>query len=117
MATIQLDFTNLCAAQDMIAIIQKERNCTVQEAILFSINSANCKSIMATGWASIAYSLWGHDDPERKWLFLNSPKVDVEFSETDIKYLKKVAKAEKVKVATAVCYFLVFTMKSLGYHI
>ena len=46
MATIQLDFTNLCAAQDMIAIIQKERNCTVQEAILFSINSANCKSIM-----------------------------------------------------------------------
>ena len=103
MATIQLDFTNLCAAQDMIAIIQKERNCTVQEAILFSIN--------------FAYSLWGHDDPERKWLFLNSPKVDVEFSETDIKYLKKVAKAEKVKVATAVCYFLVFTMQSLGYHI
>ena len=88
MATIQLDFTNLCAAQDMIAIIQKERN-----------------------------SLWGHDDPERKWLFLNSPKVDVEFSETDIKYLKKVAKAEKVKAVTAVCYFLVFTMQSLGYHI
>lgn len=117
MTTIQLDFTNLCAAQDMIAIIQKERNCTVQEAVLFSINSANCKSIMDTGWASIAYSLWGHDDPERKWLFLNSPKVDVEFSETDIKYLKKVAKAEKVKVVTAVCYFLVFTMQSLGYHI
>ena len=48
---------------------------------------------------------------------MNSPKVDVEFSETDIKYLKKVAKAEKVKVVTAVCYFLVFTMQSLGYHI
>ena len=48
---------------------------------------------------------------------MNSPKVDVEFSETDIKYLKKVAKAEKVKAVTAVCYFLVFTMQSLGYHI
>lgn len=113
----KLDFSNHPAAQDMISIIEHDKEMSATEAIKFAINDTIYHSILEAGWASIALSLWGHDDPEREWEVIENPCFDVELDESKINLVSKVIKKEGVDLETAVSYFLIFTMDSMGYHI
>lgn len=117
MSILKLNFTNYKAAQDMIKLIEKEKGLSTSEAIDFSINLKICNRILKTGWGSIALPIWSHDDPERKWLSLNDPRVEVEINDEKAQLISKVATEESVNMETAVAYFLLFTMEMLGYHI
>ena len=78
---IKLDFTKCLASQDMINIIMKDKNLSDKEAIEFSINKHIYQKIIELGYASIAFDLWGHDDPERKWYKLSNPVIELDLSE------------------------------------
>ena len=117
MAKLKLNFSKYKEAQDMIRLIEKVKEIPAEQAIDFSINQRNCSRIIDTGWASIALSLWGHDDPERKRLLLEDPCIVVELSDEKIELITKVKAKEGVNQEIAVSYFLLFTMESLGYHI
>jgi len=69
------------------------------------------------GYASIAFDLWGHDDPERKWYKLSNPVIELDLSEEKRKLIYNIAKRENVTIEIAVGYFMIFVMDSLGYHI
>lgn len=101
----------------MIRLIMKEKEISAVEAVAFSINSDIYSEIIGAGWASIALSLWGHDDPEREWLKLDNAIIDINFDQTATSLIQKVKSKEKVDDKTAIAYFLIFTMDSLGYHI
>lgn len=114
---MELNFKKNYAAQDMVTIIQKDKNLSAQDAIKFSINQDMYNQILSTGWASIALGLWGHDDPEREWNKMDTPDLEVEIDDSQQKLLSDIARKEKVDIETAVSYFLLFTMDALGYHI
>ncbi len=114
---LELNFTNHEIAQDMIRLIQKEKGLTESQCISLAVNSKTCKQIIDTGWASIALSMWGHDNPEREWLLLDNPIVDVELENDKEQLIEKISSKENVDIETAVSYFLLFTMEALGYHI
>ena len=114
---IKLDFTNFLAAQDMIKIVEKDKNLSSEEAIIFSINSNNYNQILKTGWADIALSLWGHGGPNRKFYVMNDPCFEIDFEESKLNLMKAITKKYNVSIETAVSYFLIFTMSSLDYHI
>lgn len=114
---MKLNFENHAEAQDMIKIIQKEKEMSVVDAIAYSVNDRMYNKIIEEGWASIALGLWGHDEPERQWDKLEYPCVEVEFEESKMKLIEEIVKNEKVEIETAVSYFLLFTMDYLGYHI
>lgn len=113
----QLDFRNHSAAQDMIRIIMRDENLTVNEAIEFAINREMHKTILREGYASIALDLWGHDDPEREWDTLEDPIVDIELDKLRERLVEDISEKQNVDTETAVSYFLIFTMDSMGYHI
>ena len=114
---IKLNFTEHEAAQDMIEIIKKEKELSTQDAILYAINDKNCKTILSTGWASMALDLWGHGDPDREWSNMAQSDVEVAMTDKNMELITKIMKKEEVDIETAVSYFLIFTMESLGYHI
>lgn len=113
----KLDFSNHSEAQDMIKIIEKDKGLLSADAISFAINLENYHKIIEAGWASIALSLWGHDDPEREWNEMEAPCFEVSLNSESLDLLNKLVKKEKIDIETAVSYFLIFTMDSLGYHI
>lgn len=115
MATI--NFKGNTAAQDMVRIVMAEKGLSAEEAILFSINRDIYQCILNAGYASIALGLWGHDDPERKWKTLKAKCVEIEFDKLRQNLIDDLMKKEKVDFETAISYFLLFTMDSLGYHI
>lgn len=117
MALTKLDFTDHTEAQDMIKLIEKDKGLAVSEVIDFSVNIENFNQILDNGWGSIALSLWGHDDPERDWLTMDNPYIEVDLTGEKLQLIDKIAKKDKVDTETAVAYFLLFTMDSLGYHI
>lgn len=114
---IKLDFTKSLAAQDMISIIMRKKNLSEKEAVEYSINNNVYRKIVRVGYASIAFDLWGHDDPERKFTKLKNPIVDIEADSVKAHLITDIAKKENVDMETAVGYFLIFVMESLGYHI
>lgn len=114
---VVLDLSDNIAAQDMISIIMRSKGLTSKCAVTFSINDEMYLCIKKTGWASIAYSAWGHGDPDRKWEKLDNPIIEIGLDESQMRLVDDVAKSEDIDVETAVCYFLIFTMQSLGYHI
>lgn len=114
---IQLDFKDNLAAQDMIRIIMRDKNLSVNGAIDFAINREMYKTILKEGYASIAFSLWGHDDPEREWDTLENPIIDVELDKLRQRLVEDISERQNVDTETAICYFLIFTMDFLGYHI
>lgn len=114
---MKLNFKKNPAAQDMITIIQKDKCLSAPDAIKFSINKDIYSKILSTGWASIALGLWGHDDPEREWNRMDNPYFEVEIEESKQKLVYDIARKEEVDIETAICYFLIFTMDALGYHI
>ena len=56
MATIQLDFTNLCAAQDMIAIIQKSEIVQFKKQFCFQ----SILQIVRVSWTPVGLRLHIH---------------------------------------------------------
>ncbi len=115
---MQLNFADEPAAQDMINIIMRDKKVSAADAVLFAINEKNYRSIVMTGWASIALSMWGHSEPERVWDTLENPVIEVELDEKKKELLDRIMKIEKIKTEIiAVEYFLIFAMDSLGYHI
>ena len=113
----KLNFTENLAAQDMIRIIMREKNLFPKEAIELSINREMHQKILKEGYASIALDLWGHDDPEREWSVLDEQIFELDLDKLQEQLIKDIAEKEDVDTETAVCYFLIFTMDFLGYHI
>lgn len=114
---IVLNFKDNLAAQDMIRIIMREKGVSAKEAIEFSANREMHQKILKEGYASIALGLWGHDDPEREWDVLDEPVFELELDKLRERLVEDIAEKENVDVETAICYFLIFTMDFLGYHI
>lgn len=114
---MKLDLSNNAAAQDMIRIIMREKNLLVHDAIDFAINRDMHQRILKEGYASIAFDLWGHDDPEREWDILDEPIIDLELDKLRGRLVEDIAEKQDVDAETAICYFLIFTMDFLGYHI
>jgi len=112
-----LNFAKRLDAQDMVRIVMDAKGLSATEAIAFSVNRDIYDCIIRTGWASIALGLWGHGDPDRKWKKLGEPHIKIEFDELSQQLVSDIMKKENVKVETAISYFLIFTMESLGYHI
>lgn len=117
MPLVKLDFMNSEAAQDMIKLLQQEKKLSVPSAIQFSVNAKVYHRILDTGWGSIALPIWGHDDPKRNWLSLDNPLVKFDIEEDKLNMIQDIADKEDTDMETAVSYFLLFTMESLGYHI
>lgn len=114
---IKLDLRNNLAAQDMIRIIMKEKGLSKEEAVEFSISREMHDEILELGYASIALGLWGHDDPDRKWNKLDDAGVELKLDILKENLVENIAMKQKVNTETAICYFLIFTMDLLGYHI
>lgn len=114
---ISIDFSDDMNAQDMLKQIMKSKNLTAEKAILSSITQKNCVTILSTGRAGIAVSLWGHDDPDREFEQLDNPIVEIKLSKDKIRLLEIVMEKEDVALEEAILYFMIFTLESLGYHI
>ena len=114
---LKLDLTNNLAAQDMISIVMREKNLSPIEAIGFSINREMLQKILKEGYASIALDLWGHDDPEREWGVLDELILELDLDKLQERFIEDIIEKEGVDTETAICYFLIFTMDFLGYHI
>jgi len=114
---IKLNLENNLAAQDMIRIVMKEKGLSSKEAIEFSINREMHQKILTEGYASIALDLWGHGDPDRKWDVLDEPIIELEFDKLRERLIEDITEKQEVDIETAICYFLIFTMAFLGYHI
>lgn len=114
---VKLDFTKHNRAQDMIRLIEDEKNLSAAEVIEYAVNFDNFKRIIKTGWASIALDLWGHGDPDREWEVMDNPCIEVNLDENKTFLLDKIQEADKIDIETAVSYFLIFTMSEMGYHI
>lgn len=114
---MRLDFSEHFEAQDMISIIERDKNLSAEDAICFSINEKTYRSIVEAGWASIALSMWGHDEPEREWETMETPCLEIAFDEPKLDLISKIMKKERIDAETAISYFLLFTVNSMGYHI
>lgn len=114
---MNLDFKEFPQVQDMITIVMKEKELSESGAIKYAVNKKMYDKIIKTGWASIAFSLWGHDDPDREWSSLDCPDVSVDFDDSSIDLINAIIAKKKVSAEVAVGYFLLFTMDLMGYHI
>ena len=117
---IKLDFTNDEIAQDMLCKIMKEKNLTPEKAILSSITQKNCINILSSGWANIALGLWGHANwgsADYRLEKLDSPIIEVKLSGDKVYLINTIRGMENITYNTAIQYFMLFTLESLGYHI
>lgn len=114
---MKLDLRNYPAGQDMIRIVMRDKGMSAEEAVNFAINRNNYFQIVVEGWASIALGLWGHDDYERKWETLDEPVLEIELDDLKTRLIEDISEREEVDIETAACYFLIFTMEALGYHV
>lgn len=114
---LKLDFSDCLAAQDMIRTIEREKSLKEAEAIRFAINETIYQAIIDAGWASVALSLWGHDNPDREWEKIKNPHLEIELDDSKYELVNKLANKKGLDLETAVSYFLIFTMDSMGYHI
>ena len=114
---ITIDFSKETDAQDMLSKIMKKKNLTPEKALLSTITQKNCVTILATGWAGMAVSLWGHDDPNEEREKLEDPIVKIKLSKDKERLISIVMEKENVSFGEALLYFMIFTLESLGYHI
>lgn len=115
--TLSINYSDDEIAQDMIYTIMKEKNLTPAKAILSSITQKNCVTILSTGWAGMAVSLWGHDNPDREWQTLENPVVELKLSKDKERLVAIVMEKEKISLPEALQYFMIFSLEALGYHI
>jgi hypothetical protein len=114
---LSVDFSNDIDAQDMLSKIMKKKNLTSEKALLSTITQKNCLTILTTGWASIAVSLWGHADPDGEREQLEDPIIKFKLSKDKARLISIVMEKENVSSYEAILYFMIFTLSSLGYHI
>lgn len=114
---ISIDLTNDVIAQDMLMKIMKERKLNAEKSILSSITQKMFVRIIETGWGQVALPLWGHDNPDRKWEKLDNPIVEIKLNKDKERLVSVIMEKENVQFKTAVMYFMLFTLESLGYHI
>ena len=112
-----IDFTDDENAQDMIAKVMKKKNISPSKAIAGSVSSYNFIDIIEEGYASIALTLWGHDDPYSEKEELENPVVSFKLTSRKEKMVKDIMKEENVQFEEAVLYFVLFELSHLGYHI
>ena len=112
-----VDFTEETDAQDMLSKIMKKKNLTPDKALLSTITQKNCVTILATEWAGMAVSLWGHADPDGEREKLEDPIVKIKLSKDKERLISIVMEKENVSFGEALLYFMIFTLESLGYHI
>lgn len=103
--------------QDMIKKIMDKKGLSAEKALLSTITQKNCVTILSTGWAGMALSLWGHDNPEREMEKLDDPIVEFKLSKEKERLVSIVMEKEEVSLKEAIFYFVIFTMEALGYHI
>ena len=109
---MKLDLNKNAAAQDMIRIIMRDKSMLPDEAVKFAINRQMHQKILQEGYASIAF-----DNPEREWDKLDNPIIEVDLDKLSTRLVEDIMEKEDVSAELAVCYFLIFTMDYLGYHI
>lgn len=114
---VMVNFSKSDAAQDMINIIMSEKNLSASQAVKYAINEKIYRKIVEAGYASIALMLWGHDDYDRKWKQLKNAFIEVDIDSTSSKLIDDIMERESVDFTTAITYFLLFTVETLGYHI
>ena len=95
----------------------QKKNLTSEKALLSTITQKNCVTILATGWAGMAVSLWGHADPDGEREKLEDPIVKIKLSKDKERLISIVMEKENVTFGEALLYFMIFTLESLGYHI
>jgi hypothetical protein len=111
---INLDFSKNRKAQDMIAIIMKEKKLSPEDALKYAINIDIYNEILNKGYGCIALDMWHHFCKLRK---LDDAIFKVDFDKHQEEMISDIEKHEKVDTETSICYFLIFTMDALGYHI
>ena len=114
---ISIDFSNDAKAQDMLVAIMKEKNLTPEKAILSSITQKIFVRIIETGWGQVALPMWRHDNPYKKLEKLDDPVVKIKLSKDKERLVSVIMEKENVHFKTAIMYFMLFTLESLGYHI
>lgn len=114
---ISLDLTSDAVAQDMLMKIMKEKKLNPEKAILSSITQKIFDRIIETGWGQIALPIWGHDNPYREWEKLKDPIVKIKLTKDKEHLVSIIMEKENVHFKTAIMYFMLFTLESLGYHI
>ena len=114
---ITIDFSEDIDAQDMLSKIMKKKNLTADKALLSAITQKNCVTILATGWAGMAVSMWGHADPDGEREKLENPVVQIKLSKDKVRLVNIVMEKERVPFEAAILYFMIFTLQALGYHI
>lgn len=114
---VRIDFSKDTNAQDMLMKIMKKKKLSPEKAILSSITQKNCVTILATGWADIAVSMWGHADPYAEREKLDNPVVNFRLSKDKARLVEIVMEKENTSFGAAILYFMIFTLESLGYHI
>lgn len=114
---IFIDFTNDINAQDMLAKIMKEKNLNAEKAILSSITQKIFVRIIEVDWGSVALSLWGHANPNREWEKLDDPIVKFKLSKDKERLISLIMEKEDISFETAILFFMLFTLESLGYHV
>ena len=115
--SITIDFTGETDAQDMLSKIMKKKGLTPEKALLSTITQKNCVTILATSWAGIAVSLWGHADPDGERETLEDTIVKMKLSKDKERLINIVMETKGVSFGEAIRYFMIFTLESLGYHI
>jgi hypothetical protein len=114
---MKVDYRYNIDAQDMLTKIMHATNLSPEKALLSTITLKNFERIFSTGWAGIAVSLWGHDDPEAKRESLDNPTIEFQLSKDQVHFLQVVMEKERIPFREAILYFMIFTLESLGYHI
>ena len=125
---MRFDFTHEKSAQDMLCILARDEQCTYEEALKKIVNKANGFKILHIEWLPIAHANWGHDDPNREWMRMEDPVVDVDLCETQIGDIEGVQlyllrmwdysdHVNGVTAATAATMFMLLRLGELGYHL
>ena len=112
-----VDFSDDINAQDMVAKIMKSKNLSPSQAVSSSITQSNWIRIINTGWADIAVAHWGHGDIVDTREKLQNPVIEIKLSKDKCYLIRTLMKKQEISFTTAISYFMIFKLQSLGYHI
>lgn len=114
-----INFRNNKIAQDLVnVLLEDSTGANVQKVISSAINKSTLDDIMSNAsWIDTSYTLWENYKNGREWYELEEPVICLTLSDNKTKLLRKVEKALGVSTSTAVSYFLLYSVKQLGYHL
>ena len=114
---IVIDLKGMPHVQDMIKTIMNEKNLAAGKAVSSSITHKNFVRIVDTGYGDIAISLWGHDNPYKKYERLENQVIEIKLSNEKKYLLETIMKNQRLSLVDAISHFVIFNLESLGYHI